>query len=42
MKTLYFEKKFGVNIDDFHATTEIDEFIESRIGKKLKGEEYEN
>jgi hypothetical protein len=36
MKTLFFEKKYNVNIEDFNTTTEIDEFIESKIGHKLK------
>jgi len=35
MKTLLFEREFGVSIDDFEDITQIDRFIEGRIGKPL-------
>jgi hypothetical protein len=36
MKTVIFEKKYGVDINDFHSLHEIDEFIEQREGRKLR------
>jgi hypothetical protein len=36
MKTIYFEEKFNVDIDDFKCTKDVDDFIESKIGRKLK------
>ena len=35
-KTVIFEKKHNVNINDFSTTNEIDEVVEKRIGRKLK------
>ncbi|EHQ36585.1 hypothetical protein [Methanoplanus limicola] len=35
-KTLYFERKYKQNIDNFNLTTEIDSVIEKNTGKKLK------
>jgi hypothetical protein len=35
-KTVIFEEKYGVNIEDFSTTQEIDKFIEKREGRKLK------
>ena len=35
-KTVIFEEKYGVNIDDFSTTEEIDEVIEKQKGRKLK------
>jgi len=35
-KTLIFEEKYGVNIEDFSTTTEVDEFIEKKLGRKLR------
>ena len=35
-KTILFESKFNVNIDDFKTTAEIDQIIEEKTGKKLK------
>jgi len=35
-KTVIFEKKYGVNIDDFGTTEEIDVFIEKKEGKRLR------
>lgn len=35
-KTIFFEDRFGVNIEDFQTTTEVDRFIEERTGKKLQ------
>jgi len=34
-KTIIFEKKYGVSIDDFEDTKKIDAFIESKIGRPL-------
>lgn len=36
MRTVYFEKKYGVNIKDFKSTIEIDQVIEKNLGRKLK------
>ena len=35
-KTVIFEKKYGVNINDFSTIEEIDKFIEEKKGKKLE------
>ena len=35
-KTVIFEEKFGVNIDNFSTTEEIDDVIEKKKGRKLK------
>jgi len=42
MRTLYFEKKYGVNIKDFKSTTEIDQVIEKSLGRSLKLTRREN
>jgi len=34
-KTILFEEKYGVSIDDFDSIGEIDRFIESKIGGPL-------
>ena len=36
MKTVIFEKKYGVNIDDFSTTEDIDKVIEKQKGRKLE------
>lgn len=33
--TLYFEKKYGVDIKDIHTTEEIDKIIEKKTGHKI-------
>ena len=35
-KTLIFEEKYGVNMNDFSTTEEIDKVIEEKIGRKLQ------
>ena len=35
-KTVIFEEKYGVNINDFSTTEEIDEVIEKQKGRKLE------
>lgn len=35
-KTIFFEEKFNVDINDFKSTTEINKFIEKRLKRKLK------
>jgi hypothetical protein len=35
-KTIFFEDRYGVNIDDLHSTNEVDAIIELKIGRKLK------
>jgi hypothetical protein len=35
-KTVYFEKHYNTDINAFHSTEDIDEFIEERIGRKLE------
>ena len=35
-KTVIFEEKYGVNINDFSTTEEIDEVVEKQIGRKLE------
>ena len=42
MRTLYFEKKYGVNIKDFKSTTEIDQVIEKSLGRSLRLTRCEN
>jgi len=34
-KTVIFERRYGVNVNDFSTTEEIDEVVEKRIGRKL-------
>lgn len=34
-QTLYFEKKYGVNIDSLRTTGDIDQIIENKTGKKI-------
>lgn len=34
-KTIIFEKKYKVSIDNFKTTEEIDEYIEEKEGKRL-------
>jgi hypothetical protein len=35
-KTVYFEQHYNVDINSFHSTEDIDEFIEEKIGRKLE------
>lgn len=35
-KTVIFEEKYGVHVDDFSTTEEIDDVIEGKIGRKLE------
>ena len=35
-KTVIFEKKYDVKINDVSTTNEIDEIVEKKIGRKLK------
>jgi hypothetical protein len=35
-KTLFFEDYYDTSIDEFDTTEEVDQFIESKTGKKLK------
>jgi hypothetical protein len=35
-ETVIFEKKYGVNINDFSTIEEIEKFIEKKEGKKLQ------
>ena len=35
-KTVIFENKYNVNINEFSTTNEIDNVIEKKIGRKLK------
>ena len=35
-KTVIFEEKYNVNINNFSTTDEIDKVIEKKIGRKLK------
>lgn len=34
--TLYFEKKYGVNIKDVRTTEDIDQVIEKKSGQKIR------
>jgi hypothetical protein len=34
-QTLYFEKRYGVNIANVNTTEDIDKIIESKTGKKI-------
>ena len=35
-KTVIFEEKYGVNINDFSTTEEIDGVVQKQIGRKLE------
>lgn len=35
-KTVIFEERYGVNVNDFSTTEEIDKVIEEKIGRKLQ------
>ncbi len=35
-KTVIFESRFGVDINQFSSTQEIDEFLEKKLGRKLR------
>ncbi len=35
-KTVIFEQKYGTDIQKFSTTEQIDEFIESRLGRELR------
>lgn len=39
-RTVIFEEKYGVNIDDFSTTEEIDDFIAKKLGKKSLDVEF--
>lgn len=34
-KTIIFEKRYGVNVENFTSTEEIDEVVEKKIGRKM-------
>ena len=36
VKTIFFEEHYNTNIKNFSTTTEIDDFIEEKLNKKLK------
>jgi len=36
MKTIIFEKVYKTNIANFNSTTDIDYFLEKKLGRKLK------
>lgn len=36
MKTVIFEKKYGVDIDEFKTTNDVDTFLEKKLGRPLK------
>lgn len=36
MKTIFFEKKYNINIKNFQTTEDIDNFLERKLGKKLR------
>lgn len=36
MKTLFFEKKYNTNIKKFQTTEDVDNFLERKLGRKLK------
>ena len=40
-KTVIFEKKYGADIKKFSTTEQVDEFIESKLGRKLKVKTHE-
>ncbi|MDK2891434.1 MAG: hypothetical protein PWR21_2066 [Methanoculleus sp.] len=42
MRTVYFEKRYGVDIKDFASTIEIDQVIERDLGRDLKLTRCEN
>ncbi len=35
-KTVIFEEKYGVDIEKFSTTTDVEEFIENKIGRELQ------
>ena len=36
MKTLFFEEKYKTHIKNFSTTTEINEFLEEKLGRTLR------
>jgi hypothetical protein len=36
MKTLFFERKYNTNITDFQTTEDVDNFLERKLGRKLR------
>lgn len=40
-KTVIFEKKYGADIKKFSTTEQVDEFIEVKLGRKLKVKVHE-
>ena len=40
-KTVIFEKKYGADIKKFSTTEQVDEFIEGKLGRKLKVKNHE-
>lgn len=41
-KTVIFEGRYGIKVDDFSTTEEIDKVIEEKQGKKLKIVKFED
>ena len=39
-RTVIFEEKYGVNIDDFSTTEEVDDFVAKKLGKKSLDVEF--
>ncbi len=35
-KTIFFEEKYGVDIARFRSITDVDSFVEERLGRKLE------
>lgn len=36
MKTIFFEKRCGVNIEQFSTIHEVDKFLEEKLGKRFE------
>ncbi len=41
-KTVIFEKKYGANINKFATTEQVDDFIEDKLGRKLRVKKFDN
>ncbi|MDF0592102.1 hypothetical protein P0O24_00675 [Methanotrichaceae archaeon M04Ac] len=41
-KTVFFEREYKTDISDFSTTEDVDEFLESRLGHKLKVKKFDS
>ncbi len=41
-KTVYFERKYGVDINQFKSTEDVDKFLANKIGRTLEAKDVNN